>query len=141
MAIKSFAFKESIRIDNFVRKTDVPTPVTSAVQTDDATVTTLQELIIAPDRTYFVEAIIAARRTGGVAGTADDGAVYIRRAMVTTKLGVVTINAVQDGLTQEDQAGWDATFDVSGTTLRVRVTGAVGNGINWVSFLSYAIAT
>ena len=51
--------------------------------------------------------------------------------MVTTKSGTVTINAVDTELTQEDQAGWDCTLDVSGSNIRVRVTGAANNTIDW----------
>jgi len=101
------------------------------VTTTDATVTTLQTIPIVASMTYLIEARITARRTGGAAGTADDGAVYIRRSMVTTKAGTVTINAVQDGLTQEDQAAWDATLDVLGANVRVRVTGALDNNVVW----------
>lgn len=103
------------------------------VATTDATVTTLDTIAITASNTYLIEARVAARRTGGAAGTADDGAVYIRRAMVTTKAGTVTINAVQDDLTQEDQAAWDCTLDVSGTSIRIRVTGAANNNVTWHS--------
>lgn len=107
--------------------------VQNRVATTDATATTLETITIAASKTYLIEARVLARRTGGAAGTADDGATYIRRAMVTTKGGTVTINAVQDGLTQEDQAGWDCTIDVSGAAVRVRVTGAADNSVTWHS--------
>lgn len=103
------------------------------VATTDATQTTLDTFTITASKTYLIEARVLARRTGGAAGTADDGAAYIRRAMVTTKAGTVTINAVQDGLTQEDQAGWDCTLDVNAATVRVRVTGAADNNVVWHS--------
>ncbi len=103
------------------------------VTTTDATVTTLDTIAITASYTYLLESRVVARRTGGVAGTADDGAVYIRRAMITTKSGTVTINATQDGLTQEDQAGWDCTLAVSGANILLRVTGAVDNNITWHS--------
>lgn len=101
--------------------------------TTNATPTTLQTIAITASTTYLIEARVSARRTSGAGGTADDGAVYIRRAMVTTKAGVVTINAVQDDLTQEDQAGWDCTLVVSGTDILIRVTGAASNVITWNS--------
>lgn len=106
------------------------------VATTDATVTTINTVAITASNTYLLEARVVARRTGGTAGTADDGAVYIRRAMITTKAGTVTINATQDGLTQEDQAGWDCTLAVSGANVLVRVTGAVDNSITWHSTLT-----
>lgn len=99
--------------------------------TTNATVTTLGAIAIDANKTYLLDIKVIARRTGGTAGTADDGAVYIRRAMVTTKAGVVTINAIQDGLTQEDQAGWDCTLAVLTTNILIRITGALDNNISW----------
>lgn len=99
--------------------------------TTDGVATDFADIPITASRTYAVESKVYARRTGGASGTADDGAFYIRRAMVTTKAGTVTINAVQDGLTQEDQAGWDCTFQVSGSNIRILVTGATGNNVTW----------
>lgn len=88
-------------------------------------------IAITANRTYMIEARVTARRTGGAAGTADDGAVYIRRCMVTTKAGTITVNAVQDELTQEDQAAWDCTLVAAGGGVDVSVTGAVNNNITW----------
>lgn len=108
---------------------------TASVSTTDATVTTLDTFAITASTTYFIESTVTARRTGGTAGTADDGATYVRRAFVTTKLAVVTL--VTAGLTQdtaEDQAAWDCAFAVSGATILLRVTGAVNNDIDWKAF-------
>lgn len=100
--------------------------------TTDATVTTLHTVTIPASTTMFIEAKVVARRTGGTAGTAEDGAAYIRRAAVKDVAGTATIiGAVQDGFTAEDQAGWDCTIDVTGTTARIRVTGALDNNITW----------
>lgn len=101
------------------------------VETTDATITTLHTVPITASRTYLIEAIVTARRTGGASGTADDGAVYRREGMITTKSGTVTIDTVATTLTQEDQAGWDCTLDVNGSNIRVRVTGAASNTIDW----------
>lgn len=105
--------------------------------TTNATVTTLGALTVATNTTYLVEVRVVARRTGGTAGTADDGAVYIRRAMVTTKAGTVTINTIDTPMTQEDQAGWDLTLLASSTFVLVRATGAANNNISWSGFISY----
>jgi hypothetical protein len=67
-------------------------------------------------------------------GPANDGAVYIRRCMVTTRNGAVTINAVQDALTQEDQTVWNCTFELEtppGTNVLLRVLGAASNTVTW----------
>lgn len=108
---------------------------TASASTTDATVTTLDTFAITASTTYYIDSVITARRTGGTAGTVDDGATYTRRAFVTTKLGVVTL--VTAGLTQdaaEDQAAWDCAFAVSGTDILLRVTGAANNNIDWKAF-------
>lgn len=101
------------------------------VETTDATITTLHTVPITASRTYFIEATVTARRTGGAAGTADDGAVYILRAMVTTKSGTVTIDSVVATLVAEDVAAYACTLDVSTTNIRVRVTGVASTTIDW----------
>lgn len=102
------------------------------VATTDATVTTLQTIPITASRTYLIEARVTARRTGGVSGTADDGAAYIRRAIYRTVAGTVTLTgAVQDGLTGENPATYDATLTISGANVLVRVTGVATTDISW----------
>lgn len=105
------------------------------VNTTDATQTTVHTIPITSGRTYFIESTIIARRTGGASGTAEDGASYVRRATYTTKSGAVTLmGSVQTiGTDAEDQAGWDATFTISGANVLVRVTGASGNNVTWTS--------
>lgn len=104
------------------------------VATTDATVTTLQSLAIASGYSYHIEATVTARRTGGVAGTANDTASYKRIVTVKDVGGTATIvGAVTSVHTAEDQAGWDCTIDVTGATARVRVTGATNNNITWHS--------
>jgi hypothetical protein len=102
------------------------------VTTADASSAVLYSFSPAADRTYLVEARVVARRTGGAAGTADDGAVYVKSCMVTTKAGTPTINATATVVEQEDQAGWDVTFGVIvGGVFRVNVTGAADNNVTW----------
>lgn len=102
------------------------------VATTDATVTTLHVFTVPASTTYTVEAHVEARRTGGVSGTAEDGAAYGIVATFKNVAGVATQIGVTTVLyTHESQAGWDATFDVTGATARVRVTGAVSNNVTW----------
>lgn len=105
----------------------------NSVATTDATVTTLSTITIPTDSVVFVEARILARRTGGSAGTAGDSAAYVRRIRYKNVGGTVTANAPTTEFTDEDQAAWNATLDVSGTTGRIRVTGATNNNITWFS--------
>jgi hypothetical protein len=102
------------------------------VTTTNATQTTIAIVTIPASTTVLLEAHIAARRTGGVAGTAEDGAGYVVRGTYKNVAGVSTlIGAVNADYTAEDQAGWDATFTVSGATVLIRVTGAVNNNVSW----------
>lgn len=102
------------------------------VATTDATVTTLHTFTIPASTTYMVEVRVTARRTGGTAGTTEDGAGYSRVATIKNAAGTATIiGAVATPWTMEDQAGWDCTIDVTGATARVRVTGAVDNNVTW----------
>lgn len=106
-----------------------------SVKTTDATVTTVQTLNIPDNSITLVESYVVGQRTGGSAGTTGDGAGYIRRATYKRTGGgaPALIGAVQDGFTAESQAGWDCTLDVSGNTVRVRITGAVNNNVTWNS--------
>lgn len=109
--------------------------VVGRVNTTDATVTTLATIPLKASYTYLIEARVVARRTGGSAGAVDDGAVYVIRGGYTMVGGVATAisgTTPQAAFTDEDQAGWAATLDTSGTTVRVRVTGAVNNNVTWI---------
>jgi len=102
------------------------------VTTTNATQTTLHTIPIVASNTYKIRAEVTARRTGGSAGTADDAAAYEFVGTYKTAAGVVTlIGAVTALYTAESQAGWDATFTISGTNVLVRVTGATNNNIVW----------
>ena len=104
------------------------------VTTTDGTQTTLATITIPTTTTVQVEATVVARRTGGSAGTAEDGAGYRMMATIKNVAGTATlIGAVTANHTAEDQAGWDATIDVTGATARIRVTGATNNNVSWVA--------
>jgi hypothetical protein len=97
--------------------------------TTDNTPVTITVLTPAADTTYLVEARVVARRTGGSAGTADDGAVYILRAMVTTKTGTPNLNT-QGDWTFEDNAALACQFN-AGADLEISVTGDTNNNYTW----------
>ena len=104
------------------------------VTTTDATQTTLDTFAITASRTYVIEARVVARRTGGAAGTADDGAAYVVRAAYTTKAGTVTLlGLVNADYTAEDQVLFDATFTISGANVLLSVTGVAANNLVWHS--------
>ncbi len=102
------------------------------VATTDATVTTLHTHTIPATTTVMLIAYVVARRTGGTAGTAEDGAGYMIQATVKNVAGTATIiGAVNQICVQEDVAAYNATIDVTAATARVRVTGVADTNITW----------
>lgn len=107
--------------------------------TTDATATTLQSITVPTDSTMYLRVKMVGRRTGGSAGANGDSAVYERSARYKNVGGTVTINQLQSDYTSEDQIGWNGTLDVSGTSARMRVTGAANNNITWT--VTYEVIT
>src|SRR3990167_94340 len=108
------------------------TAVQGYVTTTDATVTTVATIAIPASTTVVIELHVAARRTGGSAGVAEDGAGYVQQATYKNVAGTATlIGSVNVDYTAESQAAWDVTFAVSGSNVLIRVTGAVNNNISW----------
>lgn len=101
------------------------------IATTDATATTLFTMPIAANTIHFLESYVVARRTGGSAGAADDCAIYHIRGVCRQVAGASVIVSNLATVIAEDQAAWDATFDVTGTDARIRVTGAANNNITW----------
>lgn len=134
-----------IQLIRSVATNDDPTETVyqNRVVTTNATVTTLHTFTIPASTTYMIEIKVQARRTGGVSGSAEDGAGYIRRATIKNVAGTATIiGSVQDDYTAEDQAAWDCTIDVTGATARARVTGAASNNITWhMTARTWAVST
>jgi hypothetical protein len=113
------------------------------VATTDNTQTTIATVAIPATTTVMIEAHVVARRTGGVAGTAEDGAAYVVRGCYKNVAGTATlIGAVNADYTAESQAGWDATFTVSGGNVLIRVTGATNNNVTWhVTYKYFPVGT
>lgn len=109
----------------------VQAETTATVTTTDATITTLATFPIPVSTTYSIEAIVTARRTGGSSGTTEDGARYKMSAVYKNVSGSATLIGVIDNSEDEDQASWDATFAISGSSVLCKVTGAANNTINW----------
>lgn len=99
--------------------------LSARVQTTDATVTTLSSLALPNGSISSVSARVVARKD------ATDQAGYFLRAVVTQEAGTAALVGTVDQLTREDQGGWDATIDASGSSVRVRVTGAAATNIEW----------
>lgn len=109
--------------------------ITSAeVSTTDATVTTIIRVKVPSTTTVTILSSVAARRTGGAAGTAEDGAGYLRYSVWKNVAGTATqIGSTTAVATNESQAGWDVTHAASGDEVLIQVTGAVNNNITWLA--------
>lgn len=102
------------------------------VATTNATITTIATISIPSSTTVTIEIHVSARRTGGIAGAAEDGAGYVQQATYKNVAGTATlIGSVNADFTAESQAAWDVTFAVSGANVLIRVTGAADNNISW----------
>jgi len=100
--------------------------------TTNNTQTTLHTFTVPSSTTYTIEANVVARRTGGSSGTAEDGAGYKFIGTYKNVSGTATIiGAITSVHSAESQAGWDATFTLSGATVRCSVTGATNNNVTW----------
>lgn len=104
---------------------------TAAVQTTDATVTSLAEFTVADTNVCTLEAMVSARKVTG------DRASYILRASVYREGGGATLNGTTDVFEKESNTAWDATIDTSSNLVRVRVTGVGSTTINWVGNIRY----
>ena len=104
------------------------------VVTTDATVTTLYSFSASSNTSYQVEVEILARKTNATAGNTAGYklmAAFKDVSGTTTQIGTTTvIHSV------ESDATWNATIDNSGTSIRVRVTGAAANTISWMAHIS-----
>lgn len=117
----------SVQLDNSGNQSTI----TSSVSTTNATPTTLSTIAIPTNTTVAIEITVVARRTGGVAGTAQDGGRIKLQAVYKNVSGTATIiGSVTSSPSDFDQA-WTAAFSVSTGNVLVQVTGAASNNIDW----------
>lgn len=122
---------------------NVSEETTNANQTElfiDGTVGNSIRAILPASRTWAFSIMVAARQTGGAAGTVGDSGIYkleggIKRdgASNTALIGSVTKTTIA-----EDQAAWDVTAvaDDSHEALVVKVTGEADKIIHWVAAIN-----
>jgi len=101
------------------------------VNTTDATVTSVYTYTVPTDTTLVVEARVIGRRTGGTGGTTGDASSYVRTARVSNIGGTVSLFNLQSDFTSEANNATNCIIDVSGTTFRIRATGAASNNYSW----------
>jgi hypothetical protein len=108
---------------------------TVAVQTTNATVTTIYSLTLADNTVYSFRAECVARGTAGVerAIYGKDALIYRQAAGAATLQGAVgTLHA-----DVETTAGIDTTWAVNTNDARLNVTGLAATTINWVCSVEY----
>ena len=99
----------------------------STVHTDDATVTTLESIPTTTDKGHAIDLLVTA-----VQGDRSAQVAWRILATVTNAAGVCTVRDVV--VTPSDPgSAWVATVDVSGTSIRVRVTGAAATSLDWIA--------
>ena len=99
--------------------------------TTNATPATIHTVTTADVTTTYITGTITARRTGGVSGTAEDGAAYEFKAVYKNTTNAVLIGSATITVIGESQAGWDVTLNISGDDVQIQVTGAANNNITW----------
>lgn len=116
---------------NYLGLAEKTLPVQDVVRTTDATVTTLVAITVPVNKTIVVDGWVAARRTGGSAGSANDGAGYRVEFVAKNTSGTAALVGSDVTARGESVAGWDCALSASGGTIRVRVTGAADTNITW----------
>lgn len=100
------------------------------VQTTDGTTTTLASIPTASDKGYVVRALVAGTR---VTGTNETNGYEVIATFENDAGTLVLVSTNTQSHVKEDTAAWDAVFDASGTTIRLRVTGEAAKTINWTA--------
>lgn len=114
----------------------------ATVSTVDATVTTIATIAIPVSTTLMIDVRVVARRTGGLAGSTEDGGAYIVAAAYKNVAGVATEIGEGSLFSAEDQAGWAVTVTPSGSNALIQVTGAADNNISWkVSYKTFTVSS
>jgi hypothetical protein len=102
------------------------------VQTTNATATTLADVAVGPDQVAAISMRILCRQHGGTAGSAGDGAHYVREVHARNNSGLLTIRQNATQVTSEDVAQFDVTVSVNGQNVRFQVIGRADRNIAWV---------
>jgi hypothetical protein len=116
------------RGDNTINSGGLSESVT-AVQTTNATPTTLQSFAVSANECWMVHTEVVGRITAG-----GDRAIYILSGcFYRDGAGLVQQGTTASHNTTESNAAWNCDLVVSGNNILVQVTGAVATTINWKS--------
>jgi hypothetical protein len=103
-------------------------------QTIDASPKTSFILPVPLNSILMIESHTVARRSGGTAGTAGDGAMYVRHALANNPAGTANfIGSVSATVTQESVAGYNVAwgFGTPVSSIFFSVTGVLDTIIDW----------
>ena len=107
---------------------DLTINATDTVQTLDATQTTLDTVTLTDENTYHVEALVTAVQSDGT----DRASYHIACTAYRTAAGSATLQgSVTTIHGNESNAALDCTFTVSGSDLRLSVTGIAAETWEW----------
>ena len=99
----------------------------STAHTEDATTATLGSIPTTTDKGHALDLLVTA-----IQGDRSAQVAWRILATVTNAAGVCTVRDVV--VTPSDPgSAWTATVDVSGTNIRVRVTGAAATSLDWIA--------
>ena len=108
-----------------------PSGPTGAIQTTDATVTTIVSVALAENSTAIISVKAVAYRVGGASrGGWDYSQVWYRIGAGAATLQGSTVAALQE------TGGYTVTFAGSSGNVLIQVTGAAGETVNWHAFAS-----
>ncbi len=106
--------------------------IVSTVNTTDASPTAVYTVNIPTGALIDIASTVVAKRTGGTAGSAGDGARYQIRGLYRNIAGTVSIiGTLEYPFLDESLEAYDATFTVSGASVIIEVTGVVNTNIAW----------
>lgn len=105
------------------------------VNTTNASTTTIATYSVPNNSVMTIRSEVICRKTAGAGtGTVGTGNAYERSVKATNIGGTVTIATTQSDWTSEAIASFNCTYDVSGTTVRLRVTGSANNDVSWKAY-------
>ena len=101
------------------------------VATTDATTTTLHTIAIPASTTVGIEAVVVARRTGGTAGTAEDGGMFKITEVFNNLAGTATSIGNLQNLSASSTGFLTVALTPSGGNVLIEVTGELDTNITW----------
>jgi len=113
---------------------------TYKVQTTNATLTTLADILTPTDSVNLITLDVVGRQHGGTAGTAGDGAAYVREIHARNIADVLSIRKNQTSFTSEDVGAFNLAISNSGANVRAQVQGALDRNIAWFGYCELMIA-